>query len=1070
MRKIIQRLLSICLIAALLMSVLSMQVVFGQQQSKSCKNENDIHYLENIVQEDVKQNEEIQRYTVLILDTSGSMSGEPLNVQKQAAIKFCDTMLKSDGRNLISIIQLNSYAKIGCEFTSDLNILESCIDNTRASGGTNMNDALISAETLLNAIVADNSATIVKNIVLCTDGRPNNSSAVMTTANSLKGKYNLYTLGFFHSLSGDILSSARKLLEDIASKKEWYYEVVNVDNLEFTFGVIADEITQDNLKRLYVNQHIKYIDSENYSNDIQSSYDGILSDVMEDIEKDMSVKLYNDFDFLNQFIDVHFDVTSEYELLLAQMMLNDQSYQGLQNVFSVYLEQTHIEGMQLICEMIDSDVEAVHENARKDVKRLFSELTLQEYFSDDYNRVYKEYCNSVNKITDSYKVSQKLKDAGFVLDIGGIVLSTASETLEYMATGEAYLKMSEDFVNALGRLDAAYYDHTAQGIPENINLAAFLAVSMDFRKSMRDYKNEGAADIARKAKSSFDGSIYGLAVDTLYEAVPILGQVQQILKGGKTIIDLLTDIDDRACSGNMVEKLYWISCLIDTACDASSYLLKKEDNMEKAFDEAAVFDELVNMYKVSKLLACDYGIEYEKYVQKDLRKEEKKRMPMFTEFSFWTPYAEGLSWCSSAIAIMSLEKEMIKTIQCHSEGIIYNHKEPITYNPGKLKIFTVACPVNVTVKNNNGQKIAFLSDSGNEIVEGYEHYFLTLFQKNSNEKIKIAMIPENYELLLTGTDNGSMDLYIGVVENNEITSSEIAMDIPVTQGMYGSFKSSAENTDLYDLVIDGKTMNYSKELKPATGAARLNIEKASLQIGEKLQLKVEILSDTMDNINLKWSSSDENIVNVDGNGVVRGVNAGRATVTAESMDGSDMKVYCSITVVANGYYIVSFNANGGTSLSRKTITLLKDDEIGILPNTKRKNYEFEGWYTQQQGGTEVNSSTVLNNTMTLYAHWKKIEKPTKIKLLILKPKSGQRLKIKFEKISDAKGYQIVYSTDKSFVGDKTKKIIVSSNSKILSNLRKGDTYYVKVRAYKTDSFGNKIYGSFCKKQRILIKK
>lgn len=39
--------------------------------------------------------EESQRFTVLILDASGSMDGTPTKVQKEAAIKFCKSMMES---------------------------------------------------------------------------------------------------------------------------------------------------------------------------------------------------------------------------------------------------------------------------------------------------------------------------------------------------------------------------------------------------------------------------------------------------------------------------------------------------------------------------------------------------------------------------------------------------------------------------------------------------------------------------------------------------------------------------------------------------------------------------------------------------------------------------------------------------------------------------------------------------------------------------------------------------------------------------------------------------------------
>lgn len=169
------------------------------------------------------------------------------------------------------------------------------------------------------------------------------------------------------------------------------------------------------------------------------------------------------------------------------------------------------------------------------------------------------------------------------------------------------------------------------------------------------------------------------------------------------------------------------------------------------------------------------------------------------------------------------------------------------------------------------------------------------------------------------------------------------------------------------------------------------------------------------------------------------------------------------------YYIVNFNANGGNNLSRKTMTLLMDDTLGILPKIQRKQYDFKGWYTQKSGGEKVTQATVLNVSTTLYAQWAKTAKSAKPAKLSLTAKKGRQMKVSYKKVSGASGYQIAYSTNKKFASSATKKVTTSSTSKTLKNLKKGKTYYVRVRAYQTDSVGNKVYGTYSGKKSIKIK-
>ena len=201
----------------------------------------------------------VSRYTVLALDTSGSMSGTPAQKQKVAAIKFCESVLAADGINNVAIVKINSTSSLACEFTNDLSVLKDYINGLDAYGGTNINQALEVAGQLLDEI-PDSDKTI-KNIVLCSDGLPQRGSTITegrytssdysgynyanycyNTAVALKEKNYIYTLGFFHSLSSSELSFASKFMDDL--QNAGYYEVTDPENLEFTFGDIADDITK----------------------------------------------------------------------------------------------------------------------------------------------------------------------------------------------------------------------------------------------------------------------------------------------------------------------------------------------------------------------------------------------------------------------------------------------------------------------------------------------------------------------------------------------------------------------------------------------------------------------------------------------------------------------------------------------------------------------------------------------------------------------------------------------------------------------------------------------------------
>lgn len=77
------------------------------------------------------------------------------------------------------------------------------------------------------------------------------------------------------------------------------------------------------------------------------------------------------------------------------------------------------------------------------------------------------------------------------------------------------------------------------------------------------------------------------------------------------------------------------------------------------------------------------------------------------------------------------------------------------------------------------------------------------------------------------------------------------------------------------------------------------------------------------------------------------------------------------------------------------------------------------------------------------------------------------MKVKIKKIV-ADGYQVVYATNKKFTkGKKTKN--TKKTTVTIKKLKRKKTYYVKVRAYRINKDGEKVYGKFSKVKKVKIK-
>lgn len=99
-----------------------------------------------------------------------------------------------------------------------------------------------------------------------------------------------------------------------------------------------------------------------------------------------------------------------------------------------------------------------------------------------------------------------------------------------------------------------------------------------------------------------------------------------------------------------------------------------------------------------------------------------------------------------------------------------------------------------------------------------------------------------------------------------------------------------------------------------------------------------------------------------------------------------------------------------------------------------------------------------------------IKAPGKPSIKSAKNIKGKKVVLKLKKkVKGAKGYQITYATNSKFTKGK-KNIYMTSTSKTITKLKKGKTYYVKVRAYKKNSKGEKVYGKYSNVKKVKIKK
>ena len=87
-----------------------------------------------------------------------------------------------------------------------------------------------------------------------------------------------------------------------------------------------------------------------------------------------------------------------------------------------------------------------------------------------------------------------------------------------------------------------------------------------------------------------------------------------------------------------------------------------------------------------------------------------------------------------------------------------------------------------------------------------------------------------------------------------------------------------------------------KVMGAAVSKVKMNKKKATIKIGDTLTLKATVTAGSKACKKVAWKTSKKKVATVTKSGVVKGVSAGTATITAQAIDGSGKKATCKVTV------------------------------------------------------------------------------------------------------------------------------------------------------------------------------
>lgn len=235
-------------------------------------------------------------------------------------------------------------------------------------------------------------------------------------------------------------------------------------------------------------------------------------------------------------------------------------------------------------------------------------------------------------------------------------------------------------------------------------------------------------------------------------------------------------------------------------------------------------------------------------------------------------------------------------------------------------------------------------------------------------------------------------------------------------------------------------------------------ENLKINTGERYTLKPQILPSDAENQKLIWSSSDNNVVTVNSNGVVTGKGDGTAVITAKATDGSGVECSTTISVetVKKDIQELDVVRDASYTYTGKPIKPCLDVIDGKKVLVEGVDYTISCKKNKGIGTALITITGIGNYTGVTEESFDIV--PRDITINSVKTAGKGKLKISWKKASGIDGYVLYRSTSQ---GGNYKRIKTIKNPKTVnytdSSLKNGKKYYYKVYAYKKVDDGTIFY-------------
>ena len=264
---------------------------------------------------------------------------------------------------------------------------------------------------------------------------------------------------------------------------------------------------------------------------------------------------------------------------------------------------------------------------------------------------------------------------------------------------------------------------------------------------------------------------------------------------------------------------------------------------------------------------------------------------------------------NSAFGLNSLQEVNVYVYNTPSQIEIGNNLNTFSGNPLRIHVYS---PLVEDFKNTvNWKNYAnyFIGDIPVDPVKSINLDKTSLVMKPYSEDKLTAIVNPNYASIKDVIYTSSNEEAVVILDNTgRFMSLEPGTSTITATALDGSGVKATCKITVSDGIIQAESVT-------------LNTTSTNILLGGTKTLKATILPDNATMKSVTWKSSNPNVATVDENGVVTGVNAGTATITATAADGKGAYAECKVNVVYNSIALTDASTSYSNDTEATTNTL-----------------------------------------------------------------------------------------------------------------------------------------------------